>query len=110
MTKKNIIEIDLNGLNNIEEVYFKSAVDKINNGALTQNEINAIVAAASIEGANAILNKIFDGNNAAVLSEDALGNVILERLWAELADDTNCAKKKHQNIFKRLWNKLFKKN
>lgn len=111
--KKNKIVIDLVNSRNLEEVYLNSAIRKINNGALTEEEADALIERASREGANKLLRSMFYPNNAVVLETDEDGNCEIVQLFASLVSNNGTVKSeelpKKKNIFKRIWNKIFKK-
>lgn len=113
MKKTNKITVNLTNAKSFDEYYLESAINKINKGALTLDEADAIVSAASIEGAKKILNKMFDTNNAVVIEFKDTGELEIVQLYCTRVDESDaCEDKsttKKQNIFKRLWNKVFKK-
>lgn len=111
MKKINKITVNLTNAKSFDEYYLESAITKINKGALTLEEADAIVSAASIEGARKILNKMFDTNNAVVIEFEPTGEPAIIKLYATRTDESDACKTqapvKKQNIFKRLWKKIF---
>lgn len=110
--KKTKIVLDLKDALTTEEFFLNSAIDKINNGALTTEEADALIEFASVQGARKLLSYMFDLNNAVVLTDVYTpGEYDIERLWVSLVQDNDTSVKntvKKQNIFKRIWNKIFK--
>lgn len=113
MKKTNKITVNLTNAKSFDEYYLESAINKINKGALTLDEADAIVSAASIEGAKKILNKMFDTNNAVVIEFKDTGELEIVQLYCTRVDESDACETesttKKQNIFKRLWKKVFKK-
>ena len=111
MKKINKITVNLTNAKSFDEYYLESAITKINKGALTLDEADAIVSAASIEGARKVLNKMFDTNNAVVIEFEPTGALEIVKLYATRTDESNASETqapvKKQNIFKRLWKKIF---
>ena len=111
MKKINKITVDLTCAKSLDEYYLHSAISKIQKGALTLDEIDAIVSTASIEGAKKLLNKMFDTNNAVVIEFKPTGELEIVKLYATRTDESDTCKTqnpvKKQNIFKRLWKKIF---